>query len=285
LENIVRMYPEAINLVANYYHCDNLRSLSFIPKILQLRRELYGDDGDFKYYREKVLENFSTSHREFSVEDEKRFDVLVLAAFKRLKELGLFLKADIQQLNLVHRLFWGRRRKHVSATIIRLFVEMDPDALAQTLPLTFSESEWLPLQHATLRIYSPTIPSFLLVFEMGIRYFSKKKGIEFLFRKGSDTYMAAGPYTTPFQAVCRAFGQEYVSATIENTLSSVSHLPYDAGQSLLSAAVDDRIHLDCVYFVLRREPDLIAKLTAGGSQPSQQQRGDENGRQKRQRRL
>ena len=154
---------------------------------------------------------------------------------------------------------------------------MDPDALAQTLPLTFSESEWLPLQYATLKIYSPTIPSFLLLFEMGIRYFSKKKGIEFLFRKG--------PYNTPFQELCRAFGQEYVSATIENILSSVSHLPYDAGQSLLAAAVDDRIHLDCVYFVLRREPDLIAKLTAGGSQPSQQQRGDENGRQKRQRRL
>ena len=36
--------------------------------------------------------------------------------------------------------------------------------------------------------------------------------------------------------------------------------PYDTPQALLSAAVNGSIGLDCVYFLLRREPDVIAKL-------------------------
>ena len=43
-------------------------------------------------------------------------------------------------------------------------------------------------------------------------------------------------------------------------LNNFSGDPYDPIQALLVAATNETIELDCVYFVLRREPDLLAKL-------------------------
>jgi len=53
--------------------------------------------------------------------------------------------------------------------------------------------------------------------------------------------------------------------TIEETLihSSVSDsiIPLlNILMALVMAAIDENIHLDCVYFLLRREPDILQKL-------------------------
>ena len=47
---------------------------------------------------------------------------------------------------------------------------------------------------------------------------------------------------------------------IETTLAENSDNKYVTSNVLLSAAIDDKIHLDGLYFFLRREPDLLLKL-------------------------
>ncbi|OEU23302.1 hypothetical protein FRACYDRAFT_267497 [Fragilariopsis cylindrus CCMP1102] len=36
--------------------------------------------------------------------------------------------------------------------------------------------------------------------------------------------------------------------------------PYNIVDALVTAAIDENIHLDCVYFLIRREPDVLQKL-------------------------
>jgi hypothetical protein len=72
----------------------------------------------------------------------------------------------------------------------RFLVEWDPNALA----------------HAG-------IDSGWMVFEYGIRYFPRKKGISLLFRK--HIYFIE----TPFECACEKFGYEQVMQVIEETLT------------------------------------------------------------------
>jgi hypothetical protein len=58
-----------------------------------------------------------------------------------------------------------------------------------------------------------------------------------------------------------------VGKTLANYCSAVDHdddddddEPCNIVDALLSAAIDDKIHLDCVYFLLRREPDALQEL-------------------------
>jgi len=48
-----------------------------------------------------------------------------------------------------------------------------------------------------------------------------------------------------------------MTEVVEKTLSDT---PCNTSEALLSAVIDERIHLDCLYFLLRREPDVLMKL-------------------------
>ena len=105
---------------------------------------------------------------------------------------------------------------------------------------------------------SSTIRGFKHVFEAGIRYYPRKGGIGLLFRKNNIRY-------TPFYLACGNFGHEQVMEVVEDTIahcyaSSDNTPPLNIEEALLSAVIDENIHLDCVYFLLRREPDLLLKL-------------------------
>merc|ERR1712176_621166 len=67
---------------------------------------------------------------------------------------------------------------------------------------------------------------------------------------------------SPFKVACRNHGREEATQAIENALNDCpdGEHPYDAAQALLSAAVDQSVDLDCVYFILRREPDVMSRL-------------------------
>ena len=127
-----------------------------------------------------------------------------------------------------------------------MLVEWDPNALTQTDKYGFGQ---LPLNEAIVG----SIQGFKFVFEYGIRYFPKKKGISLLFRK-----MNFG--RTTFQYACINLGYEKVMEVVEDTLACHSGTPVNVTEALLSAAIDEEVHLDCVYFLLRREPDLLLKL-------------------------
>jgi hypothetical protein len=117
----------------------------------------------------------------------------------------------------------------------------------------------LPLYDA-LEYKSFNIQGFQMVVEAGIKYFSKKKGITLLFRKPNYD-------STPFVKACEKFGKEQVKMMIEDTCircySSSDDTP--VVEALMTAAVDENIHLDCVYFLLRRQPDILQKILSSTS--------------------
>ena len=41
--------------------------------------------------------------------------------------------------------------------------------------------------------------------------------------------------------------------------------PLNVVEALMTAAIDEDIHLDCVYFLLRRQPDILQKLLSSAS--------------------
>ena len=89
-----------------------------------------------------------------------------------------------------------------------------------------------------------------------MRYFPKKKGIHFLFLRSRF----GRAYKTPFYVACEKYGREEVLKSIEKVLVDCSNNPYDTAEALVLAAINDEIDLDCVFFLLRREPDVLAKL-------------------------
>jgi hypothetical protein len=86
-----------------------------------------------------------------------------------------------------------------------------------------------------------------------MRYFPKKKGISLLFQEDIDN-------ETPFQDACENFGHEQVMMVTSDTLNNPGTPPVNTADELLSAAIDGSIHLDCVYFLVRREPDVLQQL-------------------------
>lgn len=124
----------------------------------------------------------------------------------------------------------------------------------------------IPLQYVTIH---STIQGFRAVSEAGIIYYPTKKGITLLFQKDEDD-------DTPFQIACRNFGRDKVTDVIEDTLfyfqrrsdDDNNNGPYNIMDALLSAAIDEDAHLDCVYFLMRQEPDLLVKLLPQSSSTS-----------------
>jgi hypothetical protein len=113
---------------------------------------------------------------------------------------------------------------------------------------------FLPLNYTAIS-RSKSIIGFRTVFEAGIYYFPKKKGVHLLF----EEIRTDGE--TPFQYACVVFGYDEVMKVVEQTLNTNSDkIPFDTADALLPAIINEKIHLDCVYFLLRREPDVLQKL-------------------------
>ena len=162
----------------------------------------------------------------------------------------------------------------------RFLVEWDPTSLIKT-DGRYEQCGSLPLHYAaTTDVAASCFQDFRIVFEYGIRYYPKKKGISLLFqRSGFDP--------TPFLLACqisyskhfRMSGRirfagnfpeevtnpEDVMKVVEDILIRYSDTPINITEALITAAIDEDIHLNCVYFLLRREPDIVMKLVSSSS--------------------
>merc|ERR1712007_320296 len=90
------------------------------------------------------------------------------------------------------------------------------------LLLQTNHSGYFPLHYASS---NSSFQGFRSVFDFGIRYFPSKRGISLLFQKDDD---------------CET--------------------PINSMDALMLAAIDEHIHLDGVYFVLRRQPDVLTRM-------------------------
>jgi hypothetical protein len=187
--------------------------------------------------------------------DTKYLQVLI-----QLKELDLLKKEDIQRYHLLNELCRKHTIGYFPEKRFRFLVKWDPAAI-----LWARRQGRLPLHdilshHSTIH---STIRGFKHVFEAGIRYYPRKKGINLLFRK--DKF---GETPTPFQRACESFGHEKVMKVVKDTLAHYNTPPLNIEEAVLSAAIDENVHLDCVYFLIRREPDILQKLLSSSSSSS-----------------
>jgi hypothetical protein len=276
VETTLRCFPELISLPSHRgfypiqhlsYAYDanivtmicNVKAVSYIPLVARLSIE-------FGLFEEEERGGILLEHRgamvlseltgtEMAVGNQEHHELVenkYLLVMKKLRQMGLLKKEDIKGYGLLNNLC---NNDVLAEKRFRFVVEWDPTALL--LPTQYGS---IPLYHAA----SNSIQGFQLVFEYGIRYYPNKKGINLLFRKNQFSC------STPFQAACDIHGRDKVMRVIEEILilyssSSDNSTPLNVVDALITAAIDEDIHLDCVYFLLRRQPDVLIKLLSGSS--------------------
>ncbi|OEU14838.1 hypothetical protein FRACYDRAFT_241395 [Fragilariopsis cylindrus CCMP1102] len=247
----------------------NEKTVSFVPIVARLAIEFgsfeeeergglllfnvdYFFECDSKCSVDSVLQGLTNSvtHSDPSKASDQHHNEFVdgkyLLVMEQLRQNGLLKKGDIQTYGLLNELCI---QDVTAEKRLQFLVEWDPTVLTHTNTL-----RCIPLH--IVAMYS--IVRFRLVFEYGIRYYPHKKGICLLFRKDDDD-------DTPFQLACGKFGYKEVMKGIEDTLARYSDTPINISEALVMSAIDEDIHLDCVYFLLRREPDVLVKLLSPSS--------------------
>jgi len=173
---------------------------------------------------------------------------LIITLMIRLRRIGLFKKVDIRDYDLVFYLFC--QTEDFPERVFQFFVEWDPTSLVH-----IDEDGELPLHWAA----RTSIRGFTIVFSHIIRYYPFQKGIRLFFHEAN----AVG---TPFQTACRKHGRTKVMEVVEEILTRYHSegTPLHIIEALVVAATDEHIHLDCSYFLLRREPDVLVRLLQSG---------------------
>ena len=264
-----RFYPIEL-LVHKYSGSDmwkcNLKAVSFVPLVVRLAIEfdlfeehergglLIGDECD-----DNMLQLISsTTPMVASREINELVDDAHLNVMVQLRQMGHFKKEDIYIHDLlmklcVHDIFPRKR--------FQFLVEWYPIALIRP-----DEFGCVTLHRVALMC---SIQAFQAVFEYGIRYYPKKKGISLLFMK--NVYGR-----TPIQIAFRKTElRDEVMTVIEDTLTRYSSfldnndISINTVEALVMAAIDENIHLDCVYFLLRRQPDVLVKLLSSTPTPGE----------------
>ena len=233
------------------------------------------------------------------VKDRNRFDEDCANVMQWLIKENLLLEGDVKgdvnkdaiKFGLFDRLlhniifdeYFSRRR-------FQILVHLWPGGLIQE-----DNIEPTPLWTVACNSMYRTTPyhCFTSVFKAGIQKFPIHKGILVLFRTNArwktrspyEAFMGISTYnnekikqseaiqdTRAKEEFCQEFDkQERLRRfnAIESVLNDPTvstHPPYDAVQALLVAATSDYITLDGVFFILRREPDILLKkqLLLGG---------------------
>lgn len=266
-------YPMEV-LLGKHYKI-NLKAISFLPLLAKLgiehgqfqeeqrgglivqneeEEEELGDQSVLK-----ILAGGSFCDHKNDVEYLQLVDARVVGVLRQLRTMNLLRKKDIYEHNLLWELSNGM---YFPEKRFRFLVDLDPTFVVHST--TFGR---VPLHRAA---YRSSIQQFQLVFEAGIRYYPKHIGIRLLFYKDRN----AG---TPFQIACKEHGKEEVMKVIESTLRRYWDCHYDTAHPLILAAIDRKIDLDCVYFLLRREPDVLQKLLSSAGSPCNDCNGNGNG--------
>jgi len=240
------------------YGTDSLKAFPFIPTLVRLAIE-FGSFQDNErgglvvsgYNAIKLLTGFS---KDFMYNDtyNQYIDNTCLTVLIQLRQMDLFKKEDIREYNLVSNCC-----NNFCENRVRFLVAWDSTSL-----LRIDEYGNLPLHTSTPSIHG-SIRTFQIVFELGIRYYPYKIGISLMFRKkvGSNNNNKS-----PFQCACKKFGRKQVMKVIEDTLARYSEeTPLNIVEALMMAAADQEVILDCVNFLLRREPDVLVRLISGSN--------------------
>jgi hypothetical protein len=283
VETAVRFFPDVLSRRAGHFdeypiqlmHClygasgyrCNLKAVSFVPIVARLAVEygMFGENerGGLLVEEDPDSENtlqrlVSSSHflddNPDNIEHNELVDAKYLQVLIQLRKLGLLKKKDICNFDLLT--FLCRTKDYFPKKRVHFLSQWDSNELTRP-----DSDRALPLHYAAYND-EVSIQVFKAVLKAGIHYFPKKKGISMLFQKDVDD-------RTPFELACANYalqyaskskGREEVMKVIESTLSDCSDKPDNFVDAFLSAEIDEGVSLDCVYFLLRRDPDMLQKL-------------------------
>jgi len=183
-------------------------------------------------------------------QQQERLDITLLAVLTQLRQLNYFVKDDIQEYNLVHGLCkkWNYFAQHR----FRFLIEWDPSSLLQTEG--DRNDGTLPIHYVT-----HNLRSFRVVLDSVIRFYPRWKGINTLFQKTNSCV-----WRVPFEMACDKLTRAAVMNIVEETL--VRYTTNDGlmndnnGNAMILAATDDRISLDGLFFLIRRQPDSMLSM-------------------------
>mmetsp|Transcript_54097 Transcript_54097/g.62488 ORF Transcript_54097/g.62488 Transcript_54097/m.62488 type:complete len:421 (-) Transcript_54097:44-1306(-) len=246
----------------------NLRLVSLIPLIVRLGIQLQQFNalergGLLKLYPSgrTPLQCIICYHRNELTTNtaDECFSVVV----ERLREEKLFMKEDIQQHNLVGYSITKNNNGYFLESQIQYLIDWDPMTLS--MPCKPENGNWLPIHWAASNSNND-IQTFNFVFKAGMKNFPKKFG--FLFCEGTHQDSSNGEVfrSTPFQRACEEYGREevinevincikeYCSSSTSTSAAATNKLEISL---LVSAITDEAIHIDCLYFLLRKDPEAV----------------------------
>ena len=243
---------------AERYFC-NTKAVAFVPLFARLAIEFNVFEEEERgglvwNNRRRNLLQFLVEHsdssprRQIDEQQQERLDTTLLAVLTQLRQLGYFVKDDIQEYDFVHglcqteRLYFAQHR-------FRFLIGWDPSSLLQT---EGDNSGTLPIHYV-----ANNLQAFQVVLDSLFRYYPRWKGINTLFQKDNDG-------DTPFQLACKSLSRTKVMEVVEEVLvrhTTTNGLVNDnTGNAMILAATDDRISLDGLFFLIRRQPDSMLSM-------------------------
>lgn len=214
--------------------------------------------------KQNVLQKLASTRKvkEFKSWHYECIDAQYAQVFKQLEDLNLLKREDIAEYNLLKRVC--KSNECFPEKRFAFLSDLDPRRLVQT--------DWPRVTPLHIVATSGSFRAFQLVFDAGMRHYPANEGIIILFRK--DWWGR-----TPFANACKY--ERKVSTFVEEIMMKYSGGSHDFSRVFLSAASDDSISLDGVYFLLRRQPDMLKKLlssvTHGGGDSQNKIGKEDNG--------
>ena len=246
IQKLLYMYGTGITGCTLYF---NLKAIPFIALLVwlgialnQFREQERGGLLTMDALGETPLYHLTQSSDQlFYKEHNQHVDNTSLAELIQLRQMSVLIKEDIIDHDLVIDVYC---ESYFAENRCQFLIKCDPTTLMQT-----DEDDGCLLIHYA----ESSIQTFQFVFDYIIRYYPTKKGISLLFKKDNNN-------DTPFQDACGDLGREEVMKVVEETLCRYLDTTLDIVEALVLAATDETVHLDCVHFLLTREPDMLVKL-------------------------
>ena len=292
----------------------SLRSVSFIPTLISLwmkycNRQVVKVDGHDEYglvcynlvnpllvdsydyvynYHHTITRIFETGLDGKGEEKQRLFDEQCAVVLKWFVDKGIvvgsvnfFAEANILTDNYINVLL--ENNNSIGGSCIGRRLQVLLDLCPAVLEIKNNNN---PL--FTAAKYSPIgqYESFISVLMAGIHTSTTNNGIISLFRIiHSGDFHTYPRFITPFAKFINRWPnkkeekQKRLNA-IHNALNDPilcrHHPPYDTAQAIFEAATKIQISLDGVYFLLRREPDVLQKLLLRGNDSNNDNRTIDN---------
>lgn len=282
VELAIRCFPEVLTerrygLYPVLCLSKSIKSVSFIPLFVELGLE-FGQFEDcerggmiycagINVLSQLAATATNDSNKRNDKEDQHLVDEKFLAVIRYLREKNLMTKQDILRYNLIGILC---KQTIFPEQRFRYFIGWDPSILTNK----FENGSYRSLSLLCLIAnFYDNIRAFRTVFELGLRHFSTNIG--FMFHKNDANGAGAGAERTPFQIACKKYGNEEVKKILdiglENQiirLGETNHHHNFTRTSLIIAASEEIVDIECVFMLIRRDPAICQNQQCGGAATS-----------------